>query len=182
MWIYESHIGGLYATDGQQSYEELYCEDCGDADREIGEAETRAEAKALLKSFYGDEDYAGSREAMRGFLNREFGKGTYRLLDVMRHTRVEQDDDEFLAIAVNRDRAEELGSFATRKEALDCVKAYEASVVKTAEMFHAGVSGIADIVIAECGAGQLETQLGDVLAELETLIQGRNIYPAEKEE
>ena len=32
MYIYEDHMGGLYATDEVLSYEETYCETCGDSD------------------------------------------------------------------------------------------------------------------------------------------------------
>lgn len=31
MYIYEDHMGGLYATDEVLSYEKTYCETCGDA-------------------------------------------------------------------------------------------------------------------------------------------------------
>ena len=32
MYLYESHLGGLYTTEDIQSYDELYCETCGDYD------------------------------------------------------------------------------------------------------------------------------------------------------
>lgn len=33
VYIYENHIGGgLYITDEEQDYDELYCETCGDSD------------------------------------------------------------------------------------------------------------------------------------------------------
>lgn len=37
MFLYESHLGGIYAKDYEQDFEELYCEQCGDCDWEIGE-------------------------------------------------------------------------------------------------------------------------------------------------
>ena len=49
MYIYESHMGGLYVLDEQVDFDFLYCEECGDWDSEIGYAETRAEAWDLLK-------------------------------------------------------------------------------------------------------------------------------------
>lgn len=49
MYIYESHLGGVYARSKELSYEQLYCEQCGDSDSLIGEADTAEEAWALLK-------------------------------------------------------------------------------------------------------------------------------------
>lgn len=49
MWIYESHMGGLYAVNQYQDSDDLYCEECGDSDWEIGFAETKEEARKLLK-------------------------------------------------------------------------------------------------------------------------------------
>ena len=57
MYIYESHMGGLYTSDEPLDYEDLYCEECGDSDWLIGYAETREEAWNLLKS---DTDIDGS--------------------------------------------------------------------------------------------------------------------------
>ena len=48
MYIYENHLGGLYTTDEELSFEELYCEVCGDSDYLLGYAETREEAKKIL--------------------------------------------------------------------------------------------------------------------------------------
>lgn len=49
MYIYEGHMGSLFTTDELLSYEECYCETCGDSDWLIGEADTRKEAWELLK-------------------------------------------------------------------------------------------------------------------------------------
>ena len=49
MYIYESHLGGLYTALDELDYELLYCEECGDFDMLLGFAETREEAWALLK-------------------------------------------------------------------------------------------------------------------------------------
>lgn len=48
MYIYENHLGGLYAIDEPLSFEELYCEICGDSDDFLGYAETREEALKIL--------------------------------------------------------------------------------------------------------------------------------------
>ena len=57
MYIYEGHLGGLYTTEEQLEYEDLYCEECGDSDTLIGYAETKEEAWNLLKE---DTDTNGS--------------------------------------------------------------------------------------------------------------------------
>lgn len=49
MYIYQSHMGGLYTSDDELDYEQTYCETCGDNDWLIGYAETREEAWDLLK-------------------------------------------------------------------------------------------------------------------------------------
>ena len=51
MYIYESHMGGLYVSEFE--LDDLYCEQCGDSDTYIGEAYTLEEASKLLK----DNDY-----------------------------------------------------------------------------------------------------------------------------
>lgn len=49
MYIYQSHMGGLFVSDEILDYEQTYCEQCGDSDFLIGYAETRKEAWNLLK-------------------------------------------------------------------------------------------------------------------------------------
>ncbi len=75
MFIYEGHMGGLFVTEEPLSYEECYCETCGDSDWMIGEADTREEAWNLLKD---DTDINGSGgwnyEYVQNFLDEYFGK------------------------------------------------------------------------------------------------------------
>lgn len=49
-YIYESHLGGLYESDEQLEYEELYCEECGDSDWELGYYEDLSDLWSLLKN------------------------------------------------------------------------------------------------------------------------------------
>ena len=49
MYIYESHMGGLYTSDQPLGYEDLSCEECGDSDQLIGYAETREDGWNLCK-------------------------------------------------------------------------------------------------------------------------------------
>lgn len=32
-YVYESHLGGYYATDDLLDYEDTYCDSCGDSDQ-----------------------------------------------------------------------------------------------------------------------------------------------------
>lgn len=66
-YIYESHLGGLYATEAMLDFDFLYCDQCGDYDRELGYFESRTKArKALWKlDFYSKED-------IKEFLDKEF--------------------------------------------------------------------------------------------------------------
>lgn len=54
MFVYESHLyGDIYSTDHKLRYDELYCEQCGDCDRFIGEFDS---AITLLKHLANDID------------------------------------------------------------------------------------------------------------------------------
>jgi hypothetical protein len=46
MYVYESHLGGIYASEEPINFDELYCETCGDYDWEIGNFDSAVE---LLK-------------------------------------------------------------------------------------------------------------------------------------
>lgn len=73
MYIYENHMGGLFTSDRELSYEECYCETCGDSDWLIGEADTREEVLELLRDEDGEIPYTD--EYMEEFLKGHFGDG-----------------------------------------------------------------------------------------------------------
>ena len=52
MYLYESHLGGLYLSDEPIPYEELYCDQCGDSDIELGRVDTFEDVLACIT----DED------------------------------------------------------------------------------------------------------------------------------
>ena len=58
MYIYEGHLGSLYVSDYEFDYDDLYCEQCGDSDWLIGQAETREEAWNLLEEYVDTFDEA----------------------------------------------------------------------------------------------------------------------------
>lgn len=49
MYIYESNLGGLYASEELIEDDYLYCDECGDSDWFVGFAENKEEALDLLK-------------------------------------------------------------------------------------------------------------------------------------
>lgn len=70
MYIYKNHMGGLFTVDEPLSYEECYCETCGDFDWLIGEADTREKALESLKDEDGVIPYTD--EYMEEFLSNNF--------------------------------------------------------------------------------------------------------------
>ena len=48
MFIYESHMGGLFASETEYDEDSLYCDTCGDSDILIGEANNKEELLNLL--------------------------------------------------------------------------------------------------------------------------------------
>ena len=49
-YLYDNHLGGIYFSDAELSFEELFCEQCGDSDYFIGTFETLSDLWNLLKS------------------------------------------------------------------------------------------------------------------------------------
>lgn len=56
-YIYESHLGGLYLSDKEIPYEDLYCETCNDDDSLIFEMENKHDTEYLL-SYLFKESYS----------------------------------------------------------------------------------------------------------------------------
>lgn len=48
-YLYESHLGGLYTSDEELDYDDLYCSQCGDSDWLIGTFETIKDFWELVK-------------------------------------------------------------------------------------------------------------------------------------
>ena len=53
VYVYESHMGGLYTSDDSIPFDELYCEQCGDSDWKIGAFDTFEE----FLRYYADNIY-----------------------------------------------------------------------------------------------------------------------------
>ena len=65
IYIYSSHLGGIYSTSYEQDYDDLYCSTCGDSDMEVGSAETLDELIDLLcycqDEYYYNVDYIAEK-------------------------------------------------------------------------------------------------------------------------
>ena len=48
-YLYESHMGGLYLSEYQLDWDDLYCETCGDSDIELGYIENYDDVIALIQ-------------------------------------------------------------------------------------------------------------------------------------
>lgn len=73
MYIYEGHMGSLYTSDCELDYEALYCEQCGDSNWLIGQADTRNEAWELLKNDININGSGGwDYDYVHEFLGRNF--------------------------------------------------------------------------------------------------------------
>lgn len=72
-YIYEGHLGSLYATDHIQNSEEMYCDECGGSDWLLGSASTREEAWEILKDVT-DIDCSGGwdYDYIQEFLDEHF--------------------------------------------------------------------------------------------------------------
>lgn len=49
VYLYESHVDGLYINEDCLNFEDLYCEECGDSDNLLGSFETLKEFWDLVK-------------------------------------------------------------------------------------------------------------------------------------
>lgn len=57
-YFYESHMGGIYTTDEERDFDDLYCETCGDSDTYIGYAATKTQARKIIKNSLWGDTYA----------------------------------------------------------------------------------------------------------------------------
>ena len=59
MYVYESHLGGLFVEDRMLSFKERFCEDCGDSDVLIGEYSDVQEFWNLIKDYCSIDNSGG---------------------------------------------------------------------------------------------------------------------------
>lgn len=61
-YLYEGHLGGVYWTDREQSFEETYCDECGDSDWLLGSAKNKEEALKLIDDWAHPDRYSNDPE------------------------------------------------------------------------------------------------------------------------
>ena len=98
MWIYQGHLGDLYASDYSIPPDDLYCDTCGDVDWELGNFE---DAESLIISMADEIAVDGSGgwclDYITEFVNETFGTDLAQcdVADLVRQNRTpEEEDDE----------------------------------------------------------------------------------------
>lgn len=98
VWVYESHLGGLFATSNQLTVDECYCEQCGDYDWEVGCFESMADFIAVYADNIAVSRYDGGYDI--DFINYAIGnefndKLTHeQIKEIVIANRVYKEDDE----------------------------------------------------------------------------------------
>lgn len=75
MYLYESHMGGFFATDTKLDTELLYCDQCGESDDYIGEANYFGDAWMLLRPLTALTDVESGKYSsgyVKEFLTQHF--------------------------------------------------------------------------------------------------------------
>ena len=55
LYLFESHMGGYFWADEEIEPQNLYCDEWGDSDWFVGEANTKEEAEKLAKEYSKEE-------------------------------------------------------------------------------------------------------------------------------
>lgn len=84
MYFYESHLGGIYTSNKKYSYDDLYCDECGDSDWYIGEYDSWED---YIKDIDA-ENFIYSLE----YLSEESGLSVARILEL--NPKLGEDFDE----------------------------------------------------------------------------------------
>lgn len=98
MWIYQGHLGDLYASDYSISSDDLYCDTCGGVDWELGNFD---DAESLIISMADEIAVDGSGgwclDYITEFVNETFSTDLAQcdVADLVRQNRTpEEEDDE----------------------------------------------------------------------------------------
>lgn len=57
LYLYDSHMGGLYLEDEELDYDDLYCEACNDSDEYLGVVNTISDIVELTKGICYSDKY-----------------------------------------------------------------------------------------------------------------------------
>jgi hypothetical protein len=66
MYFYESHLGGLYTSNIKYSYDDLYCEECGDSDTYLGKYDSWEDfiKNGIDENFYFSVEYLSEESGL----------------------------------------------------------------------------------------------------------------------
>ena len=100
VYVYESHLGGLYTSNEPLDYEDLYCETCGDSDWELGDFNNFKEFYDVLinDDRYYDKDskqWLLSEEALSSIVNELVAYWKYPIQELK---ETENDHDSYTTI------------------------------------------------------------------------------------
>lgn len=99
VWVYESHLGGLFTIPSKLSVDECYCEQCGDYDWEIGCFETMADFVAAYADNIATNQYEGGIdidaliECVGWAFEDKLTHGQVKEIAMMNKTYEEEDDE-----------------------------------------------------------------------------------------
>lgn len=73
-YVYESHLGGLYTSDYELDYDDLYCEQCGDSDSlfAVVDETNKNDVLELIEELCFDWKYARDIEYIKEFIQENF--------------------------------------------------------------------------------------------------------------
>lgn len=97
MYLYQSHMGGLYCSDYLQSIEETYCEQCGDYDWYLGNYDSAIEIlKDLADEIDANDGHGGY--AIEDVLNTLYVFEDFpdynTAIEIVRNNRAKESEDE----------------------------------------------------------------------------------------
>ncbi len=96
-WVYELHMGGLFASNEPIPDEYLYCEQCGDSNWEVGEFDTLADfLKYWADNIYVDDGDGGyPLEDVLDDVTESFNDDMTwdEAADIVREAKIKEDDE-----------------------------------------------------------------------------------------
>ena len=116
MYIYENHLGGIYWSNSQLDYDDLYCDECGDSDSLIGEydpddiiSNNNSSALSLIKELIDhcySSDYIAEKICSYFNIPGDAKYSVYKLvrgMDELHEATAYRDDDEQNHETANKD-------------------------------------------------------------------------------
>ena len=97
MYLYQSHMGGLYSEEESLPWEELYCETCGDSDIEIGNFESAIDVlKYMADEIDANDGHGGYfiEDVLDALYIFEDCPDYNTAIEIVKNNRTEESEDE----------------------------------------------------------------------------------------